>query len=319
MLVVASRARAEEDRPQAVLTYERGAGAEQCPNEPSLRRSVAAHLGYDPFVPEAALHVTARITSSRRGLRGTVTARERGEVVGEREIPSPTADCVELARALALAISVAVDPFSLTRGSAPPDEPRDPAPPEPPPPDPVPPPAPPAPLPSASDERAPEDRHGFLAGARVGLGVGSVPRARPLVGLALGYDTHRFGVTLLARYDAPAAVDGPVSGSVRAQAFSARALACARFRDLVETCGGVGAQLTFAAGRGVDDARRDTFVSPLLATEARVRVRLRPLDVIFALGLDVPFARPRLRIQLEPAWTMPPVLVALSAGIELGP
>lgn len=305
-----------------MLTYERGAGAEQCPNEPSLRRSVAAHLGYDPFVAEATLHVVARITSSRRGLVGTVEAREDGELVGEREIPSPTRDCVELARALALAISVAVDPFSLTRGQQP--EPQEePAPPV----DPLVPPAA-EPEPPAVEEvvlervadAPPADVHrGPRLGAGAGLGIGSVPRARPFVSLHGGYGGRGFAVRLDVRLDTPARADGPVGGEARALAFATRAYGCARIA-FFEPCGVLGMQVLFAKGTGVDDPRDARHVSPLVGLAAFVRVPTRGrLGVSIGLGLDVPLSRPRLRVQLEPAWTMPPVLGTFGVAFDYRP
>ena len=67
--------------PTAVLRYERGADAAQCPDVQGLRDTVAARLGYDPFRDAAPTTVRASITRHRRRLRGRV---EGFAVVGHR-------------------------------------------------------------------------------------------------------------------------------------------------------------------------------------------------------------------------------------------
>lgn len=323
----AARAHADEPRPIAVLEYDRARGAESCPSEPSLRRSVAAHLGYDPFVAAADLRVVARIVATRRGLLGTVEAREGDAVVGRREIPSPTADCIELARALALAISVAVDPFSLTRdggaerdaavvepaevASGDPVEPEqeaeqalasEPQPEN-------------APVPMPTPHETPR----FRFGGGLGLALGTVPRPRPFVAAHTALALPRAGVRLDIRFDAPASVDGDAGGRVRGLALGARLYGCARI-GVFEPCGGGGLSVLFAEGEGVDDPGRATELSPLLGVAAFVRLPGRGmLGASMGFGLDVPLLRPRLAVQLEPAWTMPPVTGFFVVAIDVRP
>lgn len=139
------------DAPRARLEYALGPGAEECPSEEMMRSAVAARLGFSPFTeiadrtlrvrlfsPAKAASVEANAAPNAHGvmLVAEVLLLEGDELVGERRLESETADCTELARALELAMAVAVDPLSLTR----------PPPPKPPPPPPECPPLPPVPL-----------------------------------------------------------------------------------------------------------------------------------------------------------------------------
>lgn len=109
-----SSAGAQGERPTATFSYERARGAERCPESSEVEEAVAARLGYVPFRPGAELHVVARIESDPRGLLATVEVLDaEGRSVGGRTIRSRTRDCEELSRALALAVSVAIDPMSL--------------------------------------------------------------------------------------------------------------------------------------------------------------------------------------------------------------
>lgn len=63
-------AREASASPSARLLYVRNVGAEGCPDESALRKSVAARLGYDPFFPWATTTVLATIDRA-----GLATAR----------------------------------------------------------------------------------------------------------------------------------------------------------------------------------------------------------------------------------------------------
>src|SRR5688500_17870579 len=72
--------------PTSRLTYARGAGAEGCPEELTVRQAVAARLGYDPFFAAADKTIVARILRNREELRATVElVDDRGMVRGVRE------------------------------------------------------------------------------------------------------------------------------------------------------------------------------------------------------------------------------------------
>ena len=97
--------------PQWRLIYIREAGAASCPEEMELRLAVAARLGRDPFSSGAMRVVVARIGSKRDDLTGSVELiDEAGISRGRREISSAAAKCDELAHAVAISISIAIDP-----------------------------------------------------------------------------------------------------------------------------------------------------------------------------------------------------------------
>lgn len=113
--------------PSARLTYLRGSGAESCPDEGALRSAVASRLGYDPFFPAANKSVVAEVSRADKGFRGRVVILdEKGLSRGERVFPPSGQDCAETVRAMALAISIAID--DLSAESPPPEEPSAPQP-----------------------------------------------------------------------------------------------------------------------------------------------------------------------------------------------
>jgi hypothetical protein len=118
---VVATARVASATPSAKLTYLRGPGAERCPDEGELKKAVAARLGYDVFFPWAKTTVVAEITRENKGFSGRVkVVDEHANVKGQRAIASTSEDCADVVRALALAISIAVDDFGLDDVPAPP-------------------------------------------------------------------------------------------------------------------------------------------------------------------------------------------------------
>jgi hypothetical protein len=97
----------------ARLVYGRSADAGTCPDEATLRSAVARRLGYDPFVADASRTVVVELHGDASGHRGRIYVVDAGTAGGVREIASPGPDCRELISAVALAISIAVDPASM--------------------------------------------------------------------------------------------------------------------------------------------------------------------------------------------------------------
>lgn len=114
LLVVSLISASASASPAAKLTYLRGPGAERCPDEAALRQAVAARLGYDVFFPWARRTVVAEIRRDPRAFRARLQiVSEAGLVLGTRAIAATSDDCGEVVRALALAVSIAVDDFGL--------------------------------------------------------------------------------------------------------------------------------------------------------------------------------------------------------------
>lgn len=105
--------------PAARLVYGRGAGAEHCPDEATLRREVAKRVGYDPFFPHAPRSVVLTIFGRNDGLAARVDLVEEERAAASREIVTAGRDCEELFQSAALAIAIAIDPHALIKPSAP--------------------------------------------------------------------------------------------------------------------------------------------------------------------------------------------------------
>ena len=101
------------------LSYLRGSGAEECPDERALRLAVAVRLGYDPFVAWAKTTIHAQVARDGSKLRARVDlAGEDGKVRGSRELVGSLDECDKLIAAMSLAISIAIDPMSVNASSA---------------------------------------------------------------------------------------------------------------------------------------------------------------------------------------------------------
>jgi hypothetical protein len=106
--------------PSTRLTYERGAGAERCPDEGVLRKAVEQRLGYDPFFPWADRTIVVRVATDARGVRAVIEMLDKSGILsGARELTAPAAECGELVSGMALAISIAIDPSSVDRAPKP--------------------------------------------------------------------------------------------------------------------------------------------------------------------------------------------------------
>jgi hypothetical protein len=96
---------------KARLVYVRGNGADDCPAEVDLRLWVMARLGYDPFSPQASRVVISRVEARGDRLVSNLEVIDQGgKPTGQRELKAAPGHCGELARALALSISLAIDP-----------------------------------------------------------------------------------------------------------------------------------------------------------------------------------------------------------------
>ena len=112
--------------PSSRLVYVRGPGAEDCPDQVAVREAVKKRLGYDPFFPSSDKTIIARVLREADQLRGEVElVDEHGTQVGRREFSAPVDQCDQLVRAMALSISIAIDPKSAeTYNQGPEESPR---------------------------------------------------------------------------------------------------------------------------------------------------------------------------------------------------
>src|SRR6185369_12023362 len=103
------------------LVYERAPDASVCPDEATLRSAVTTRLGYDPFADDASAVVRARVGRTKTGLEGSVEYLDEAHgSQGPRKLSSTGGDCTELSSAIALTITILLDPraFSGAVGDA---------------------------------------------------------------------------------------------------------------------------------------------------------------------------------------------------------
>ena len=111
--------------PSTRLVYVRGPGAEQCPDQAVVRKAVSTRLGYDPFFPNSDKTIIARVLRQADHLTAQVELIDEHQAqVGLREFSAELDHCDDLIRAVALSISIAIDPKSAeTYAQGPVDEP----------------------------------------------------------------------------------------------------------------------------------------------------------------------------------------------------
>jgi hypothetical protein len=232
----------------ARLVYVRGSGAEDCPSEATIRAAVRARLGYDPFFAWA--HDTMFVEATRA--EGTI--RVQVKLVGEdnllrgaRDLRVKQPDCASVVDAMALSISLAIDPNSVlgtpsapaASAAPPPEEPPTPA--SPAAPAPAPPQAPDAPAPSAS-AATPEpavDREGKSAAVRVRVGaaiagwLGAASTANAGAEVFAGVRWRAASLDLEGRADLPATGQPELQGvRVRSSIVAASIVPCLHLQPL---------------------------------------------------------------------------------------
>ncbi|HEX2671442.1 MAG TPA: hypothetical protein VHM25_11250 [Polyangiaceae bacterium] len=230
--------------PSSRLVYVRGPGAENCPDRDSVREAVKKRLGYDPFFPNSDKTIIARVVREADKLRGEVElVDEHGTQAGKREFSAEQGQCDQLVHAMALSISIAIDPKSAeTYGQGPADAPA----PNPAekaldsPPEPEPAPTPPTPvLPSESPRtalRAQPSAKKWLWSAGLGATVqfGSMPEAALGATAFAALRTGAWSLALEGELDAP--VTSEQQGvELRNKSGALKLLPCGHWR-LLKAC-----------------------------------------------------------------------------------
>jgi hypothetical protein len=283
--------------PRLRLRFQRGVGAERCPDEAALVAAVRERLGYDPFDAGSATELSATLVAVGRDLRADIALTESsGEVSGSHRLTSRHLDCVELAAAMDLAIALAIDPIAATReaSTAPPREQT------PEPPGLVSPPlSPPLPV---EREVAPPPRYGAVERRRWegALGVMAVVAAAPnaTLGFTLsgGLRFPWWSMAVEARGDIPASQ--PALGGHVSTALLLFGLVPCVHASLFRFCAlaDVGAQ--FASGSDYPISRSVT--APYFAAGGRIGVDF-PLGrrVLLGLHADVLGTVTRLVLRVE--------------------
>ena len=298
------------DASPARLVYERGAGADACPDEAGLRRDVAARLGHDPFVTSADRTVAARIVREGNTLRGTIELLDAGgKVNGARALESKQLDCKELASAMSLAISLALDPLAgappkpsasvsvTASASATPVVSASASPP----------PLPPAPSASTAPSLPAPASEPLNRGLRIGFGsfagVGFGPRNSLAIVASVGYRAPRWSFDVEGRRDVPLEAKQLGAGTATASIFGATLVPCF-VRGPLGVCGLLSLGALEASGGEVATPR--TASAFWAAAGVRVAAELTvfgPLTLTFHADGLVPFVRTTLRLNGEDVYT----------------
>jgi hypothetical protein len=240
-ILVLSAPRPAQAAASARLVYVRGPGAEACPGEQAVRSAVKARLGYDPFFAWAHDTLFAEISRKDTAFHAEIKLVDDASMLrGARDLVVAGGDCTAVIDAMALTVSLTIDPSSLIGGPAPAPRPE---------PAPAPPPlqapsAEPGPE-TASQAAAPLDSHlaeqprsttppGPPVSAHAGLGalsaVGTAPSATAGGTVFVGVAWRWLSLDLEGRADLPATGASDSSPArFRSQLLVASLLGCAHY------------------------------------------------------------------------------------------
>jgi len=294
-----------------------------CPSEQTFRDLVAGRLGHDPFVASASRTVVAEVTPGR-GFRGRVALVSDGVERGERRFHDAEPSCAEVARAIAVAIVLTLDPLGEHRDVSDADAlAAD---------------APAADAPAAEERVGPPDRDVVEAAASPPVVRSFAPRPSSALEVVLGAGVvgswgQAPGLTL-----GPSAEVGVVRGPLRIllgvstdRMLGAATLdsgdevelhdwtmslgACVR-ASVVLGCVAVDGGRVLARARNLNTSfQRDLFAAARLG--AGLELDLGSV-VAFAPRFEVrvPFVQPHLVVGAERVWSMPRVSLRLHLAVN---
>jgi hypothetical protein len=301
----------------ARLIYVRGPGAETCPSEAAIRTAVSSRLGYDPFFPMAkdTLVVEATHTASAFAVSLKLVDADNAQR-GNRSLTAKGKDCSDILDAMALTISLIIDPDSLERGPRPPPVPEPPPPPTPPPPVVSPPPE--LPNPVKAVEPAVEPSIHFYAGAALVGAVGIAPAPSGGGRLFAGVQWRALTLDLEARADAPATGNGSGVTGIHVQSWLVGGVLvpCAHL-DIFYGCAllSVGSLTASSSGGGIPSSTQSAIWT---AVGARAGVEIPMVSALVLRGWVegvVALSSEQLVVGQTPVYTYPLVSGAVGAGV----
>jgi hypothetical protein len=287
--------------PTVRLIYERAANAAECPDRDTVLDAVRARLGFDPFREPAEITIAASVSRAGEQLYARIRLSDGTGQTGERRLASHRADCAELASAMELALSIAIDPLSSAREPAttPP---------------PVAEPAPPATAPVAVAVRTPAAPAGPPRQVDVQLGlVGNIgDTLAPTIGVfaGLGLRGEWWSISIEGRADLPRTQDVG-GGSITAGTLAATLAPCLRGGPF-GACALATLEALRGSGQDLDNARQMTSLFGAVGARALVELPAQG-PVAFRAQVDVvsPLTRTALTVGGDAVWTSPPVTVAV--------
>ncbi|WP_394845793.1 hypothetical protein LZC95_53285 [Pendulispora brunnea] len=306
--------------PTARLVYVRSAGATACPDEDALRTAVAARLGYEPFRHTAPVTIVARVTRVAGLYRGEVELLdENGIERGTRALAERTDRCEDVVAAMALTVSIAIDPLSLTRSAPPPDANSDvidfaKAPPPAPTPPPPQPPPPVAEEPHEATNSPPPKTRPFVGTTFIGA-FGVEPAASFGMSAFAGLRATTFSVAIEGRADLGTSTDVAPEGQISSNVLLGSIVPCFHAGP---------AFLCPVVSLGVLNGSSSSIVGPrststLFASGgARLGVELNltgPLALFSATEVGLPMTRPEFRIDRRTVYTQPAITGSVLLGL----
>jgi len=307
------------------LVYARTQAASDCPDESALAAAVAARLGYEPFSPWGDQTILATITKKGGVLLGHAELIDHdGIAQGSREVRVSRPECAELILALALAISITLDPLHVDSPAAAPDvsaaeaSPSTEEPPSVSEPDLAP--APAAPrhdrAPTVARKAQPEPVTWHVAAAALGT-LAAAPQLAMGGRLALTARRGRWGLGIEAWSTFASTEAAARGGEVSVRLVSAALTPCVRLVGDLSVCalGSLGS--TRAQGHGVEGARIESVLHAAAGGRALFAV---PLGSTFRLLANADLAatlnRPRFQLDGIEVWQPSPVLAIVGIGAE---
>jgi hypothetical protein len=304
------------------LVYSRTPAASDCPDEATLAAAVAARLGYEPFSPWGDQTILATVTRSGGIVVGRAELIDHdGIAQGSREVKNP--ECSELLLALALAISITLDPLHVEpvaeikpvfppEAAAPPQEPQAPTEPRP----------QLAEAPVARAERPStrvvetlrEPVTWHVAAAAIGA-LEAAPQLALGGRLAVAARLGRWSLGVEAWSTLPTTQANVLGGEVRVRLLSAALTPCFRLVGGLSFCalGSLGSMR--AEGRGVETPRTENV---LYATAGGRALFALPVGERFELLANADLAatlnRPRFQLDQAEVWRPGPVVALLGIG-----
>lgn len=282
------------DHARATLRYAERPDGPRCLGRGALARDVSGLLGYDPWRGSAAIRISASVT--RRGDRwlGRIELRDaRNQLQGSRQLEAPWREAHELAKAMALAIGLAIDPIAVQARQ---------------------------PAAARADHRSLHRRArapAWSVTAAVGLGLGAVPSPAAAGSVAVEARWRYLSVAVEGRFLGLGSAAGPSATQVSVWRMGGAVLACGHLASL-RLCPIADISGAWASSSGLRGAHREAAAIP--AGGVRLGWRLgshRRLALDLKADLYVPLARVVYTDDLRSfeLWRAPPVFAMFSAGL----
>lgn len=306
--------------PAARLVYGRGAGAEKCPDEATLRKELAARVGYDPFFPYASRAIVLTIFGRDEGLAARIDLVDGERAAASRELVTQRTDCDELFQSAALAIAIAIDPRALVKpamASPQEDSPKRP---------------PPvaeeilAPVDSSAKDAPSEPRVRtssselqtnvrIAAGTQVSTGLQPGVAAGASVGFGAVWRRVSVGAELAAYL--PTTTTSSSSANASVWVANTSLVPCLRFEP-VTACGVVMAGRLEASGEDLAGGRTEALAFYGAGAKTGLELPLlRSVRMHFDGQLLGNLARPTVKIGDERVWKAPAIAAVLGAAVSI--